>query len=317
MEVIRFLSAPEKYTIVERQIFLVTPSQKAELDAQIEWYQTMVSMSANAHPHEPHHQNIRTNNIPPNINIPLPVTPKRNDGKGRAWPTSPFPTLDSPPHFSYHPQPPSPGTAWQRPPRTPTSSPSPQRAQRAQRFSNPPLSPLVTAMPNLSRNSSMSPIFRTPGLIQRIRPRPSYSISRPKMPVKMSPELVNKFIEVSTDNSFIGVETGAILGGFISANKSFYVVDHLFIPDQIGYSTSYSDTDSTTCGLLMLQSNRQNLGTIHTHPGHLKSFMSSVDLHMHSLIQKDCNSAIALVHSPRYSTTPSYSLTDFGLGKIN
>ena len=218
-----------------------------------------------------------------------------------------FPKLDSPPHFSYHPQPPSPGTAWQRPPRTPTSSPSPQRAQRAQRFSNPPLSPLVTAMPNLSRNSSMSPIFRTPGLIQRIRPRPSYSISRPKMPVKMSPELVNKFIEVSTDNSFIGVETGAILGGFISANKSFYVVDHLFIPDQIGYSTSYSDTDSTTCGLLMLQSNRQNLGTIHTHQGHLKSFMSSVDLHMHSLIQKDCNSAIALVHSPRYSTTPSYT----------
>jgi len=322
-EVIRFLSTPSKFNIVERSCVIITPTQRTELDSQIAWYRNLVSLPndqqqglQDSFPHRP------------NENENLPQTPERPQAHRRAWPTSPFPTLDSSPQFVYHPPPPS-STTSQIPPRTPTRIPasqifSPNRSPgylspqaRAQRFSNPPLSPLVSATSTRPpKPLTRSPLFRTPGLIHRIRQRPPYSASRPKLPLRISPELLNKFIQLSAPNSNIGVETGAILGGFISPNKSFYTVDHLFVPDQVGYPTYYSDTNGDACALLMIQRNRLNLGTIHTHPGHLESFMSSVDLHMHSLIQKDNNSAIAFVHSPRYGTTPSYSLTDFGLGVI-
>ena len=110
------------------------------------------------------------------------------------------------------------------------------------------------------------------------------------------------------------METGAKLGGFLSPNKSFYIVDTLFVPEQTGLPASYEESDSGACALLKVERNRLNLGTIHVHPGILESFMSSVDLHMHSLIQSGLHSAVAFVHSFKYKTTPAYSMTDFGLG---
>jgi hypothetical protein len=305
-QLISYLKAPDKY-------ILVTPDQITQLNSQIQFYNNLVSIPIDDPP------NIQVDASPSSQNRDIPQTPTRPHG--RAWPPNPFPTLDSPSRFVYHPPvTPTNATTRTRTPVTPTRTPSSQLSPQARvhRFSHPPLSPLVSATPDHpQRSPAMSPLFRTPGLIQRVRPRPPYHTSRPKLPIRMSPELLKMFIKLSTSNSNIGIETGGILGGFLSANKSFYTMDHLFIPDQVGFPTSYNDTNSEDCALLMVQRNRLNLGTIHTHPGHLESFMSSVDLHMHCQIQKDVNSAIAFVHSPRYKTTPAYSLTDFGIGNLH
>jgi hypothetical protein len=304
-EVMKYLEAPQKFKIVPvEEVALISPSQLVLLNSQIEFYNNLVSAPGIGP------VDIQGESSSPSFsasNAPqTPMTPDR-----RAWPRSPFPTFSSPTHMSYHP--PTPSTPIQRPStQSSTSVSSPQA--RALRFSNPPQSPLVSGTPSNHFKSPATSLFSTPGLIRRIRPRPPFQATRPKIPVRMSPDLIKSFIKLSAANSSIGIETGAILGGFLSNNKSFYTVDSLFVPDQIGYAASYSDTNSEACAVLMVQRNRQQLGTIHTHPGHLESFMSSIDLHMHSRIQKDCASSIAFVHSPKYNTTPAYSLTDFGLG---
>ena len=302
-ELIDFLKAPEMFSIVPVQS--VTSDQRTQLHSQIQFYKNLIALPV-----------IETR--PSSHNMDPPQTPTRP--QARAWPQSPFPSTNSPRHVAYHPpvgagSTRTTGTLTRIPTKTPPSKSSPQA--RVLRFSNPPLSPLVSATPDHQmRSPGMPPVFRTPGLIQKIRPRPPYHVSRPKLPVRMSQELLKIFIKLSTANSNIGIETGAILGGYLSASKSFYTVDHLVVPDQLGFPTSYSDTNSEECAVLMVERNRLNMGTIHTHPGILQSFMSSVDLHNHALIQKDLNSAIAFVHSPRDRTTPAYSLTDFGLGTL-
>ena len=196
----------------------------------------------------------------------------------QAWPSQPFPS--SPRFATPSPNPsslPSPPMSWVRDTRQPISSPLPTNTHVGQS------SPRI----QIDRN--------------------------PKLPIKMSPSLITRFIELSAANSSNKKETGATFGGALSDDESCYVVDHLFVPDQQGFSTYYKETNSAVCAHMMIARNRLNLGTIHTHPGILRSFMSSVDLHMHTIIQKDISSAIALVHSPKYNTTPAFSMTEYGL----
>ena len=307
-DIMQYLKAPEKFTLIPVvDVPLLSSSQFDQLNSQIDSFNRLATAPVNA--------------------PERPVTPER-----RAWPQSPFPGTNSPSHFVYRPPNPStpsrtpasqyPSTPQRRTahPSTPTSAQASQSTPRAraERFSNPPQSPLVSGRSsNLFKSPATSPHVSRPGFIRRLRPRPPSSSARPKLPVRMSPELIKSFIELSANNSSIEVETGATFGGFLSACKTYYVVDHLFVPDQIGFSRSYNDTDDGSCAELMVDRDRLNLGTIHTHPGNLESFMSSVDLHMHCQIQRYCASAVAFVHSPGYNTTPAFTLTDLGLGNTS
>ena len=57
------------------------------------------------------------------------------------------------------------------------------------------------------------------------------------------------------------------------------------------------------------------LGFIHTHPT-FSAFLSSIDLHMQYLIQKDLPSAIAIVVSPKDGTQPIFRITPEGMNVL-
>ena len=180
-----------------------------------------------------------------------------------------------------------------------------------------------TSQPIKSVPWPRSPFPDTPGLSSQPRrqpqtpevPRVSPNLLRVKKSVLYPPGLVQCFKAKSAENSKNNKETGALLAGFFSTEKTAFVISHIIFPKQVGMPTYYTETDGNNYGTLFIEKQLTQLGTIHSHPN-FQSFMSSVDLHMHAFIQRDENSAVAIVYSPLYETAPFFTITDLGLGVL-
>lgn len=137
-----------------------------------------------------------------------------------------------------------------------------------------------------------------------------------ELPMLVSPELVERFMEISEQNSANQIETGGLLAGVVEESVKFKVTT-LVIPGQRGRSDYWEAIDPVNLQSFFTENNLLLLGCIHTHPPPWTSFLSSVDLHQLFDFQKDNPSAVSIViapaHMPTHVPACVYSLTDMGL----
>ena len=137
-----------------------------------------------------------------------------------------------------------------------------------------------------------------------------------EMPIVISPDLVDRFLEISTPNSYNKIETGGLLAGIIEESVRFKVTT-LVIPKQNGQSDYWEAEDEAGIQAFFFNKELLLLGCIHTHPPPWTAFLSSIDLHQLFDFQKDNPSAVSVVVAPAHMPThvPAYafSLTDLGL----
>ena len=136
------------------------------------------------------------------------------------------------------------------------------------------------------------------------------------LPILVSPDLVDQFLEVSSHNSNMRIETGGLLGGIVEDSVAFKVTT-LVIPRQNGRSDYWEAIDEVAIQTYFTNHDLILLGCIHTHPPPWTSFLSSVDLHQLFDFQKENPSSISIVVAPAHMPTDvpafGYSLTDMGL----
>ena len=137
-----------------------------------------------------------------------------------------------------------------------------------------------------------------------------------EMPIIISPDLVDRFMEISTPNSYNKIETGGLLAGVIEESVRFKVTT-LLIPKQNGRSDYWEAEDEAGIQAFFFKKELLLLGCIHTHPPPWTSFLSSIDLYQLFDFQKDNPSAVSVVvapaHMPTHVPAYAYSLTDLGL----
>lgn len=142
------------------------------------------------------------------------------------------------------------------------------------------------------------------------------SLALGELPILVSPELVERFMEISSENSSNKIETGGLLAGII-VESSRYQVTHLIIPKQKGRSDYWEALNEVDIQEYFFSQELLLLGCIHTHPPPWTSFLSSVDLHQLFDFQKDNPSSVSIViapaHMPSHVPAYGYSLTDMGL----
>lgn len=136
------------------------------------------------------------------------------------------------------------------------------------------------------------------------------------LPIHVSPDLVDRFMEISSENSINKIETGGLLAGIIEDSVHFKVTT-LVIPKQNGRSDYWEAINEAEIQTYFSNNGLLLLGCIHTHPPPWTSFLSSVDLHQLFDFQKDNPSAVSIVIAPAHMPTNipayGYSLTDMGL----
>ena len=136
------------------------------------------------------------------------------------------------------------------------------------------------------------------------------------LPILVSPDLVDQFMHISSNNSMNKIETGGLLGGVLEDSCRFKVTT-LLIPKQTGRSDCWEAVDEARIQTYFENQGLLLLGCIHTHPPPWTSFLSSVDLHQLFDFQKENPSAISIViapaHMPDEVPALGYSLTDLGL----
>jgi hypothetical protein len=164
-----------------------------------------------------------------------------------------------------------------------------------------------------NRHSSSSDRWSTP---KNIRNLTTGCLDLGELPICVSPELVDRFLEISAQNSANKIETGGLLAGVVDESVRFKVTT-LVIPKQNGRSDYWEAIDEANIQSYFSKNELLLLGVIHTHPPPWTAFLSSVDLHQLFDFQKDNPSAVSIVIAPDHmpSDVPAYgnTLTDMGL----
>ena len=161
--------------------------------------------------------------------------------------------------------------------------------------------------PSSNRHSSSSDRWST---TKNIRNLTTGCIDLGELPICVSPELVDRFMEISAQNSAIKIETGGLLAGVVEESVRFKVTT-LVIPKQNGRSDYWEAIDEANIQSYFSKNELLLLGVIHTHPPPWTSFLSSVDLHQLFNFQKDNPSAVSIVIAPDHmpSDVPAYGYT--------
>ena len=130
---------------------------------------------------------------------------------------------------------------------------------------------------------------------------------------------LSKFLVYSAENTKNNIESCAyLLGSQVDYKKRLrWVVGAIFIPLQQGDDVSCRCSELHDSAVLLEKceaTGMQVIGTIHTHP-RFDAFLSSVDLHMHFLLQKDSPQAVAVVID-RCNQSAGFQLTERGMDVI-
>ena len=156
--------------------------------------------------------------------------------------------------------------------------------------------------------------------LKNIRNVTTGSLDLGNLPILVSPDLVDQFLEISSHNSNMKIETGGLLGGIVEDSVAFKVTT-LVIPKQNGKSDYWEAIDEVAIQTYFTNHGLILLGCIHSHPPPWTSFLSSVDLHQLFDFQKENSSSISIVVAPAHMPTDvpafGYSLTDMGLTVIS
>ena len=113
-----------------------------------------------------------------------------------------------------------------------------------------------------NRNSSSSDRWST---IKNVRNLTTGCLDLGNLPICVSPELVDRFLEISAQNSANKIETGGLLAGVVDESVRFKVTT-LVIPKQNGRSDYWEAIDEANIQSYFSQNELLLLGVIHTHP---------------------------------------------------
>ena len=189
--------------------------------------------------------------------------------------------------------------------------PGPSQASTQQRAC--PRSSSRSNSSNILRNSSLSARWSSTKNVRNIT---TGHLDLGMLPINVSPDVIERFLEISQHNSSNKLETGGLLGGVLEDSVRFKVTK-LIIPKQNCRSDYWEALCETEIQEFFTRNDLLLLGCIHTHPPPWTSFLSSVDLHQLFDFQKDNPSAISIVvapdHMPSHVPGYAYSLTDLGL----
>ena len=155
----------------------------------------------------------------------------------------------------------------------------------------------IPCVSSVRRNSSVSqhpPLSRRWSSTKNVRNVTTGSLALGLLPISVSPEIVERFMEISSENSKNKIETGALLAGSM-VNSSHFEITNLVIPKQIGRSDYWEAVDEAEIQEYFSSNQLLLLGCIHTHPPPWTSFLSSVDLHQLFDFQKDNPSSVSIV----------------------
>ena len=173
--------------------------------------------------------------------------------------------------------------------------------------------PVTTRSSSISQHSSLYKRFSSTKNVRNIT---TGSLALGLLPISVSPELVEPFMEISAENSENKIETGGLLAGIMEDSSKFKIT-HLLIPKQNGRSDYWEAEDEADIQAFFSDNELLLLGCIHTHPPPWTSFLSSIDLHQLFDFQKDNPSSVSIViapaHMPPHVPAYAYSLTDMGL----
>ncbi|XP_044760051.1 STAM-binding protein-like [Coccinella septempunctata] len=119
--------------------------------------------------------------------------------------------------------------------------------------------------------------------------------------------ITTEFSYLSYRNTQKNVETVAYLAGR-ELNATQLLVSHLILPEQVGYSDYFKVKDSIELIRYLDEHDLLTIGWIHSHPVE-SSYLSSSDMHYHSVFQSVLPEAIAMVYSPKYMNSTTFNLT--------
>ena len=146
------------------------------------------------------------------------------------------------------------------------------------------------------RNASSSNRW---SIVKNVRDLTTGSLDLGALPVCVSPDIVDRFLEMSSSNSANKLETGGLLAGVIEESVRFKITT-LIIPKQKGISDYWEALDPVEIQAFFTTNQLLLLGSIHTHPPPWTSYLSSVDLHQLFDFQKDNPSAVSIVVAPAH-----------------
>ena len=148
-------------------------------------------------------------------------------------------------------------------------------------------------------NSSCQTLSRRWSARTNVKNITTGSLTLGQLPIHVSPDLVDRFMEISAENSANKIETGGLLAGII-VESQYFKVTNLLIPKQIGQNDYWEASDEVEIQNYFASNELILLGCIHTHPPPWTSFLSSVDLHQLFDFQKDNPSLVSIVIAPAH-----------------
>ncbi|KAF6775322.1 hypothetical protein AHF37_05111 [Paragonimus kellicotti] len=169
-------------------------------------------------------------------------------------------------------------------------------------------SPILPGYPTLEQppGETTSLVLIPPPIDRSVKPATTKTNEYGWSTVRISPLLIQRFLQLAQKNTSDNRETCGILCGRVSGNE-FQITD-LVLPKQSGTSDScatYKEEElfeyTEKHGLLVL-------GWIHTHPSQT-AFLSSVDQHTQLSYQIMLPEAIAIVCAPKFNEIKTFSLT--------
>ncbi|XP_045476677.1 STAM-binding protein-like [Harmonia axyridis] len=119
--------------------------------------------------------------------------------------------------------------------------------------------------------------------------------------------ITTEFSYLSYRNTKQNIETVGYLAGS-ELNATQFLVSHLILPEQVGYSDYFKVRDSLELIRYLDMHDLLVLGWIHSHPMEC-NYLSSSDMHYHSVFQSVLPEAIAIVYSPKFMTSTTFNLT--------
>ena len=112
------------------------------------------------------------------------------------------------------------------------------------------------------RNASSSNRW---SIVKNVRDLTTGSLDLGALPVSVSPDIVDRFLEISSSNSANKLETGGLLAGVIEESVRFKITT-LIIPKQKGISDYWEALDPVEIQAFFTTNQLLLLGSIHTHP---------------------------------------------------
>ncbi|KAK9888219.1 hypothetical protein WA026_000486 [Henosepilachna vigintioctopunctata] len=133
--------------------------------------------------------------------------------------------------------------------------------------------------------------------------------------VRIPSRITTEFSYLSFRDMMKNIETVGYMAGK-ELNERQLLVTHLILPEQFGYSDFFKVKDSSQLTKYLEQNDLLMIGWIHSHPVD-RPYLSSSDMHYHSVFQSVLPEAIAMVYSAKEMRSTIFNLTpDYGLDFI-